>query len=192
MLNRISTTGNEPVTAAEVKVAARVDNDLGATSSLDGLIGTLIATAREQAEQLTGRTYRQSVYLVELEDWPAVTDVLQVYRPSACVVRYWTGTAFAALPEAAYAFAAGGPGGVGTLLAPALGSAWPSLGLRALGRRVEIELTAEPPASMPACVKTFITASVAAWLKTPEALAAAALGPHPLFVSLLHGENLLA
>lgn len=190
MLTRISTSGVEPVTADEAKLAARVDNDLGATSSLDGVIATLITTAREQAEQLTGRCYRPQVLRVELDDWPAVTDVLPVVQPSACVVRYWSGSSWTVLAAPAFAFAAGGAGGTGTLIAPALGTAWPALAQRAVGPRVQVDLTAGPaaPADVAACVKTFITASVAAWLKTPEALAAAAYGPHALFISLLRGE----
>lgn len=191
MLTRISSTGSEPVSVDDVKDAARVDNDLGATSSLDGTIGTLIATARQHAEQLTGRVYRAGVMRVELQAWPAADQVLPVYRPSACEVRYWTGAGLTLLDGAAYAFAPGGPGGTGTLLAPALGTGWPVLAQRAVGARVQVDLTVDAP-EVADCVKTFITASVAAWLKTPEAIASAALGPHPLFAGLLHGEALFA
>lgn len=190
----ISLSGSEPVTLDEVKQAARVDNDLGTTSSLDGTITTLIATAREQAEQLTGRCYRPQVRRIELEDWPLSTDVVNVFEPTACTVRYWSGSGLTDLAPSAFSWAAGGPGRAGLVLAPALGTAWPSLGLRAVGPRVQIDVTAGPasPAAVASCVKTFITASVASWIKTPEAMAAAAYGPHPLFLSLLRGEATFA
>lgn len=189
----LSFSGFEPVTLDEVKQAARVDNDLGTTSSLDGVIATLITTAREQAEQITGRCYRPQTLLVELDEWPSADSVLPVFRPTSCLVRYWSGT-WVSMAGSAFAFSAGGPGGMGTVIAPALGSAWPALAPRAAGPRVQIEIGAGPesPAAVAACVKTFITASVAAWLKNPEAMAASAYGPHPLFLSLLRGESTFA
>ncbi|MEJ1935462.1 hypothetical protein WDZ92_35135 [Nostoc sp. NIES-2111] len=191
-MQRLSTEGVEPVSLDEAKQAARVDNDLGASSSLDGLIATLITTAREQAEQLTGQLYRPQVWRTELDDWPSVDLVLPIYRATACAVSYWNGATFVLL-SGGYLYAAGGAGGAGTVLAPATG-AWPMLGTRAVGARVRIDLTGGPesPAAVPASVKTYILATVAAWLKTPEALASAALGPHPLFVSLLNGEKLFS
>lgn len=192
MPTRISTTGAEPVTRDEAKVAARVDNDLGATSSLDGLIDTLITTAREDAEDLTGRCYRPQVQLVELRDWPSSSDVLPVYRPTACVIRYWTGSAFATLAAGLYDFAPGGPGDTGTLIAPAAGQAWPVLPARAIGTRVQIELTAGPaaPADVPAGVRTYILASVAGWIDNPAALVDGRAVRNPLFESLLNGQKL--
>lgn len=186
-MHRITTTGDEPVSVAEVKLAARLDGD-----ELDGLIATRITTAREEAEQLTGRAYRPGVFRVELEDWPASTKALAVYRPTACEVRYWSGIEMVELADGAYAFAPGGPGGAGTVVAPAVGSAWPQLGVRAVGPRVQIDLTAGPesPDDVAACVKTFISATVCAWLNNVEALADKDLLTSPLMARLLDGERL--
>ncbi|PTT91202.1 hypothetical protein DBR42_04365, partial [Pelomonas sp. HMWF004] len=167
MPTTISLTGAEPVDKAAVKLAARVDTD-----ALDDMIDSLITSAREQAEHLTGRTYRPQVLREELADWPAATDAIAVCQATACAVSYWTGSAWSApLNGSAYVFAAGGIGSNGTVLAPATGTNWPTLGARPVGPRVRIDLTAGPaaPADVPARVKLFVTASVAAWLATPEA-----------------------
>lgn len=177
----------EPVSLAEAKLAARVDGD-----ELDDLINGYIAAAREAAEHITGRCYRPQVLRTELADWPAACDAIAVHQATACVARRWDGTQFAAVAGAAFVFAPGGIGNNGTVLAPLAGTNWPDPADRPVGPRVQIDLTAGPasPADVPEQVKTYIKATVAAWLKTPEALAGNSLAPNPLFERLLDQQRL--
>lgn len=183
MPTTISTTGVEPVTLAEAKLGARVDG-----ADLDDLITGLITSAREQAEQITGRVYRPQVLRTDLADWPAVDDVIPVHSATACVVSYWDGSTWATLSGSAYVFA---PEGSGTVLAPVLGTSWPTLPERAAGQRVRIDLTAGPaaPANVPESVKLYIKASVSAWVNNPDAIGKA-FAANPLFERLLDAERL--
>jgi uncharacterized phiE125 gp8 family phage protein len=154
----------EPVTLTEAKLAARVS---GAT--MDGLIPGLITAARELAEQETSAKFMAQTWRAELVDWPEATDVLPVNQASAAAVTYWTGSAWAtALSGAAYTFA---PDGNGTVLAPATGTSWPTLGARPVGPRVRIDLTsgAADATGVPESVKLFIKACVAYWIDNPQA-----------------------
>lgn len=189
MLTLVSLAGSEPVTVDEAKLSARVDTD-----ALDADIAALITAAREQAEHITGRCYRPQVLRAELVDWPDVSAAVPVYRPTACAVRYWTGTVIVALAGTAYVFGPGGIGGAGTALAPVAGTSWPTLGAQPVGPRVLIELTAGPASSadVPESVKLYIKAQVSAWIKTPEALSGGQLVANPLFERLLDRERLWA
>lgn len=178
-------SGFEPVTLAEAKLAARVD-----VAELDGEIGGLITAAREQAEQITGRRYRPQVLRESLADWPALP--IAVHAATACAISYWTaGSTWATLAPSAYVFA---PAGACTVVVPALGSSWPVLGAVAAGPRVRIDLTAGPaaPAEVPESVKTYIKASVAAWVKDTEALIDQRMVANPMFDRLLDAERLWA
>lgn len=188
MLTLITPPSTEPVTVAEAALAARVDG-----SELDTLIAGAIKAAREQAQQLTGRLYGVQVLRAELADWPAVTDAIAVNAATAVAIRYWDGNDWVDLPGTEFVFAPGGCANVRTVLAPALDKAWPVLGAVALGPRVRIDITAGvPPEQTPECVKLYIMAQVAAWVKTPEALVSANLARNPLFESLLDSEKLWA
>lgn len=184
MFTRISTSGAEPVTLAEAKLAARVD-----IADLDALIGGLITSAREQAEQITGRLYRPQVWRRELADWPAVDEVLPVYMATACAVTYWNGSTWASLSGSVYVFAAEGSG---TVLAPVLNTEWPTLPEVAAGPRVRIDLTAGPaaPADVDECVKLYIKAAVSSWVNNPDAASTKALEVSPLFERLLDAQRL--
>jgi hypothetical protein len=186
----ISTTGAEPVSVAEAISAARLDSDAGAelTASISGAI----SAARLQAEHLTGRCYRPQVQRFELDDWPAAGELLPICDPTSVAIAYWSGSAWVDLPTPA-GFAWAGVG-IRTGLAPATGTSWPTLGMRPVGARVRIDISAGPdsPAKVPESVKLYIKAQVSAWQKTPEALASTNLQPNPLFESLLDGERLWA
>jgi hypothetical protein len=186
----LNTTGAEPVSVAEAIRAARLDSDAGAelTASISGAI----SSARLQAEHITGRCYRPQVQRFELADWPASGELLPVCDPTAVAISYWSGSAWVDLATPA-AFAWAGEG-IRTGVAPALGTSWPTLGARAIGARVRIDISAGPvsPAVVPESVKLYIKAQVAAWQKTPEALASTNLQPNPLFESLLDSEKLWA
>mgnify|MGYP000924618929 CR=1 FL=1 len=186
MLTLLTTTGAEPVTVAEARLAARFDG----TVELDSFIEGAISAARREAEQFTGRLYRPQQFRAELASWPAADELIHVYRPTVCAVSYWAGSDFVALDTGAYEYAAQGPG---TLLAPALGSNWPTLADKAIGPRVRIDLTGgiADPDEVPECVKLYIKAHVAAWLDTPAAQRVSQqLNPNPLFACLLDSERL--
>ncbi|MDY0748508.1 head-tail connector protein [Paucibacter sp. R3-3] len=190
MLTTIRLEGVEPVSLDEAKAAARVDGN-----DLDGFIQGAIGTARECAEHITGRTYRQQVQRQSFADWPASTEVLRVFGATAVSVQYWDGTQFVQLDDADVAFFEAGIGGAGTSIAPALGSSWPALGSVAGGPRVRVDVTSGPTGDedairVPESVKTYIKAQVAAWLKNPEAIAGGTLVENPLLATLLDRECL--
>lgn len=176
----------EPVELDDAKTALRIDGD-----EFDTLLPGLIASARQVAEQETGRAFVAQTWRAELDDWPAATDVLPIYRPSACSITYWDGSAWTALSGSAYAFA---PRGAGTVLAPALGTDWPDLGDIAIGPRVRIDLTAglEPAEvlEVPACVGTYITALVGQIIQSPDLTALQAAQANPLLARLLDSQRL--
>ena len=60
--------GNEPVTVAEVKVSARLDEDI---SELDGQIQTLITSTRLTAEHECERMFLPCTMLLAFLDWPS-------------------------------------------------------------------------------------------------------------------------
>lgn len=195
MPTRHTHPGPEPVTVAAAKLAAGVDADI---TSWDADIAELIASAREQAEHITGRTYRRTVWREERGDWPAASEAIRVHAASACTISYWTGSSWQALDAAAFVYAPGGIGQCGTCVAPSLSAgSWPELGDVALGPRVRIDLTAGPaevppgdPVPIAAPAARYIKAHVAAWLKTREATASASIARQPLFDALLDGERL--
>ncbi|HEY1399822.1 hypothetical protein [Roseateles sp.] len=174
----------EPVTVEQAALAARVDE----VDELYDLIATLITTARESAEHITGRFYRTGVYVWDGMNWPTV--VLQVVDVTSAKVTYWNGTAMVELASGAYVCtpAVGRPG---TVFAPAIGQALPQLASIAAGARVRIELTVNvDPLTVPASVQTYIKAQVSAWLKNPEALTAAAVAANPLYERLLDRQRI--
>lgn len=185
-MQRLSISGADPVTLAEAKLAARLD---ATESDLDAMILGLITAAREQAEQVTGRCYRPQVLRAELVDWPAADDVIPVYAATDCAVTYWNGTDWVGLSSAAYVYAAHGRG---TVLAPLIGTSWPTLADRPVGGRVRIDLTAGPAASaaVDESVKLFIKAAVSAWVNNPDAASTQALEVSPMFERLLDGQKL--
>lgn len=153
----------EPVTLEEAKIAARIDG----STAFDALVPGLIRAARETAEQETGRQFMAQTHRTELADWPASSDIISVHQATAAAVSYWTGSAWATLAGSAYEF---GAVGNGTALAPALGTAWPTLGDKVVGPRVRIDLTAgtTDAADVPECVKLYIKACVAYAIDNPS------------------------
>lgn len=182
MLIRISSTGAEPVSLEDAKVAARVDGD-----ELDVLIAGYIATARQQAEHITGRFYRGGVVRWTGSDWPCCS--IAVDGVQSTEVRRWNGSALAQLDGSAFvsAPAADGPG---TDVVPVLGSAWPDLPSIAAGARVQIDLTlARDPAAVPECVRTYIQAQVAGWVNNPDAVSTRQMMVDPRLERLLDPER---
>lgn len=189
MTTRLAYTDSsaEPVSVDEAKLAARFT-----AGALDTAIQGYITTAREAAEHITGRCYREQVLRTELRCWPQSCEAIAVHQATACAVTYWNGSAWVPLAEAGYVFAPGGIGDCGTALAPATGTSWPVLGERPVGPRVRIDLTAGPADSttVPEAVKLYIQAVVAAWVQEPAASQDARRVANPLFDRLLDGERL--
>jgi len=175
----------EPVETDDLKLALKIDSD-----DYDLVLPGLIAAARQVAEQEIGRALVAQTWRAELEDWPATTDAIPVYRPTACAITYWDGATWATLAGAAYVFA---PCGSGTVLAPALGTSWPTLVEIAIGPRVRIDLTAGVAAAaagtVAACVRTYITALVGQLIRTPELSAGEAAAANPLLARLLDSQR---
>jgi len=181
MLKRITTTGDEPVTVEDVKLSTRIDHD-----DLDATIIGLITTARETAEQITGKPYRSGVWAWTGSDWPC--DTLPIVGVASAIVKRWNGSAMVTVPAEGFicVAAADRPG---TDVVPALGAAWPDLPSIAAGARVQIDLQVDVAAgTVSESVKTYITAQVATWLKNPEATISSALVRNPLLDRLLDRE----
>lgn len=64
----ITALGNEPVTVAEVKVSARIDDDI---TELDGQIQTLISSTRLAAEHECERQFLPHTLQLEFSGWPS-------------------------------------------------------------------------------------------------------------------------
>jgi len=181
---------SEFVTLDDAKAALRLDDD-----RFDALLPGLIASARQVAEQECARGFVEQTWRAELADWPLATDVLAVYRPTACAISYWnTSSAWATLSTSDYVYAANG---AGTVLAPALtATGWPTLGTVAVGPRVRIDLTTGVESSavdtVPECVRTYICALVGQMLQTPELSATQAAQAHPLLARLLDSQRIFA
>jgi uncharacterized phiE125 gp8 family phage protein len=176
----------EPVTLAEAKVAARVDD-----SRFDSLLPGFISAARAMAEQETGRQFMAQTWRTDLEDWPAADATIHVHRATAAAVTYWNGSAFVSLAGSGYVYH---PLGNGTALVPAIGAAWPELGAIAGGPRVRIDLTAgaASAADVPEGVKTYIKALVVQMLESPSLAAASVAEANPLLGRLLDPYRLWA
>ena len=174
----------EPVSVSDAKLALRIDD-----TRFDAVLQGLISAARAVAEQETGRQLVQQVWRVELADWPASTDVMPVYRPSAVAISYWNGSGWTALSGGAFVAAPDAVTGNGTVVVPALNTSWPTLGDIAIGPRVRIDLTAglanADAAQVPEGIKTFITALVGQMIQSPELAAADVVQAHPLLARLL-------
>lgn len=184
----------EPVTLAEARLACRLSD-----GELDAELADLIATAREQAEHITSRFYRRQIQVQPMSDWPLARYLLlPLHDPAAVVITYRS----AADPDNWTTFAADqfrwGPLGHETSIRLRAGVEWPTLASAeewGEAERVRIAVTVGPSdvASVPACVRRYILASVAAWLEQPAAQRAGGqLSTHPLFERLLDPERLWA
>jgi uncharacterized phiE125 gp8 family phage protein len=178
----------EPVTVAECKSALRISG-----TAFDADLPGLIAAARDVAQQETGRQFCAQTWRIELEDWPAASDVFPIHRTTAAAVSYWNGIEWAALASG-FGFYPAGIGGAGTGLAPALGTSWPTLGSVSGGPRVRIDLTAggADATGVAPCVKAYIKALVGTMLDNPSLGASAAAEVNPLLPRLLDSQRLWA
>jgi uncharacterized phiE125 gp8 family phage protein len=192
MLQRIAYTAGsqEPVSVDEARAACRLDD---AELDLDLLLS--IQQAREQAEVLTGRCYRGQRLRDEFVGWPAgATLCLPVHEATAVEIRYrsaaqpddWT-----LLDASQYRWSS--QRADTRIDRRSTVASWPELATPDYGSRVRVEVTAGPAAdaTLPASVRRFILAHVAAWVELPAALrAGGAVAVNPLAERLLDGERL--
>ena len=89
----------EPVTPAEVRKSARVDDD-----RFDDEIDRLIPAGRETAEQETGRRLISQTWRLELDAFPADGAIVLPQSPvlSITAVEYWDGAEWTAVDTTVY------------------------------------------------------------------------------------------
>lgn len=181
----LSLTGPEPVTAAEARLACRLDD-----SALDADIDITIQAYREHAEQITGRTYRGKVLRESLTAWPADSLTLYASSPIGVAITYRSAASpstWTALATSVYAWADVEGQTVVQLVS---GQAWPDLQQSDDLPSVRVDITTAPPAVVPGSVKRYILAGVASWLEVVGAYAkGAAVDINPLFERLLDAER---
>jgi uncharacterized phiE125 gp8 family phage protein len=176
---RLTPPTQEPVRVDDAKVAARLDG-----SHWDAVLLSHIATAREAAEHITGMRFCEQTWRAELTDWPATNELLPFFRPTAVAVAYWNGSAFVTLATNLYEWA---PQDAGVVLAPALGTSWPTLGQVAIGPRVRIDITLgeADPDDVPPSAQQFIKAMVAVMVNDPTLSAEGVMEQSPYLPRLL-------
>lgn len=172
----------EPLTLAEAKRAARIDDVI---TEFDDLVARSVTAARLMAEQETGREFVRKTRRFTFADWPSISHVITMYEPVDVAISWWDGAAWQALDVADYAW---WESGTGTSVGPAIGKSWPTLGAVAGGPRVRIDVTAgpaDPRSSTPADVKLYIAALVAHWHDKPSAVTDGNATPTPYTARLL-------
>jgi uncharacterized phiE125 gp8 family phage protein len=171
----------EPVTLAEAKLAARLDGD-----AFDSLIPSLIKTAREMAEQTTGRRLVTQTWQLRLDEWPCDLTLERTPVKTVETVQYWNGVDWSTVSSSQYVLV---PGPIFTTIKPALGVTWPTPAA-AVGPRVRITFTAGygDAAAVPESIKTWIKSHVAFWVRNPEAANERAMIESPFLGRLLDGH----
>lgn len=178
----------EPVSVDEAREACRLDDD-----ALDIQIAGAITAARESAEQITGKRYRQAILRRELQDWPDDDRIeLPVWQPTAFSVSYRSEadpTNWTTLPTTAYRAGTLGNGAHVTLAA---GQSWPTLAGEEWGDRVRIDVTAGSAdgADVPESVRLYIKAAVVSASDEPGALMSDRMRVNPYFDRMLDSERL--
>lgn len=169
----------EPVSAAQVKAAARIDG-----AEFDLLLPANISAARQLAEHQAGRYFAERTARAELDDWP--DERLPIVPEGTVAVSYWDGTAWQTLSTSLYV-----PvwTSTGLCLQPASGGSWPMLGDTPGARvRVDVALVADVPPS----VAAYIVAQAAYWTSNPEAARERKHEPSPFLHHLLDAVRVYA
>lgn len=153
----------EPVTVAECKLDSRIDG-----TEFDELLPALILAAREMCEQEAGRKLITQTWRVTAEAWPMREDTFVLSPLQSAEVSYWSGTAWTTLASDQWAIVE--EGGAYALL-PAYGLSFPSLG-DLVGPRVRIDVVCGygGAEAVPASLKMWIRAHVAAMLRSPDGM----------------------
>lgn len=172
----------EPVTAAEVRKSARVDDD-----RFDDEIARLIPAGRETAEQETGRRLISQTWRLELDAFPADGAIPLPQSPvlSITAVEYWDGADWAAVDPSIYRLVQ-----VRCDTAevrPAAGQSWPTPGDE-VGALVRVDYVAgygDEAADVPPGVRQWIIAHVVHWIANPAATTDREAPPTPFLARLL-------
>lgn len=153
MTTRLISTGTEPVTAAEVKSLIALDG-----TDHDTRIALLIPALRQQAEQITGRSFAVCTWQAKLDAFPAEIRLLWPPIVSITSITYvdTAGTTQTLAPASYAADIHSEPGWV----LPAAGTDWPDTYDTA--NAVTINYTAGEGASAPEEVKLWIAARIRA------------------------------
>lgn len=171
----------ECITVEEAAQAARIDE----LDAFGAQIGSLITSAREQAEIIVGRYFRSRSWMWKGVDWPSGVLKPLAGQLAGARVTYWNGSAMVELPSSVYAVeeACGRPG---VEFAAQIGQVLPDLPPKPVGARVRIELTfTVDPNTVPDCVRTFIKAQVAGWINNPDGVSTKSLQVDPRLERLL-------
>lgn len=180
MLTLITPPVEEPVTLDEAKLAARIDGD-----ALDAVLPGLITSARRVAEQETGRGFIQQTWRKTLDAWPCASGiVVPVFDVTAMAATYWDGAAWTSCTELLAHY----PTPNGERIAPAVDAVAPAFGVLVDGAprvRIDFTLGAANAAGVDECIKLYIKAQVAFWVRNPEAANERAMTVSPFLAGLL-------
>lgn len=153
MTTRLISTAAEPVTAAEVKSLIALDG-----TDHDARIALLIPALRQQAEQITGRSFAVNTWQTKLDEFPAEIRLLWPPIVSVTSITY-VDDAGATQTLAATAYTVDTHSEPAWVL-PAAGTDWPSTYDTA--NAVTVNYTAGEGATAPKEVKVWIAARIRA------------------------------
>lgn len=144
----------EPITLDEAKLHCRVDH-----ADEDALISSLIATAREAVEHITGRALMPQTLELALDDFD---DVIQLPRPpfaSVTSVKYLDGNGvLQTLDTASYVVDSHSEP---ARLMPAYGTSWPSVRDQANAVLIRYQAGYADAASVPSQIKSWMLLHIA-------------------------------
>lgn len=169
----------EPVTVEECEVDIRADG-----SEFSSSLPSIIAAARFMCEGAINRKLITQTWRVSAESWPVDERIGGLTPFQSASITYWNGTSWVSYDSNSWALVDEN----GRLrLWPAYGSNFPSLGNLA-GPRVRIDVTCGygTAADVPANLKMWIRAHVAAMIRSPDAH-----GDNRKMVKLEHLDRLL-
>lgn len=153
MTTKLVSSSTEPVTAAEVKTLIGLDG-----TDHDARIALLIPALRQQAEQMTGRSFAVNTWQIKLDAFPA--EIRLLWPPIVSVVSItYVDTAGATQTLDAGAYSVDSHSEPGWVL-PAADTDWPST--LDTANAVTVNYTAGEGASAPKEVKLWIAARIRA------------------------------
>lgn len=173
----ITLPASEPVTLAEVKTWARIDDttDAAANTAADALLLSLITAAREEAENITRRAIMPQTLELTAPSFPLWGQGIELPRPPLVAVEsvtfYGAGNTSATMDEAAYVVLDASDA-VPPSLYPTPGGFWPDAYRRP--DAVAIRYTAGWPnaVAVPENIKTWIKMRAATLWANRESIVA--------------------
>jgi len=160
----------EPVTLAEARLWARVDSD---DTTQDAMLLLLIKSAREKAEDITGRCFARRSFQLVMDEFPADDEPIEIPYPPLITVDSITYTdndgtdqVLSGSPDAFLVDTGSYPG----RLTPLYNGTWPVT--RAVVGAVRIAFTAgyAAPKNMPIRVREYVMAVVSTKYENRELL----------------------